>query len=404
MMKNAKNPRIRTLNALPAKQGNRQMVLLQDPLGIAKKSVLIPPKATPLLMLCDGTRSLQEVQSAFFSMYGLDIKTHELEGWLDVFDDAAFLDNEEFQRRKKLAEKDFRAASSRSMTLADEIYPSTQEDLSTSLDAYLAHTQSLDHDRELTGMICPHIDYARGWRVYAEVMARARKAINDAELIIVLGTDHFDDGNPLSMTQQSYKTPYGVLPTNIGMVKSLHDSIPEIDIFQGELRHRFEHSIELALIWLHHMRAGSPVEVLPILCGTHDLYFEDEMQAEKSWVSTLVSFIREISKRQKTLLVAAADLAHVGVAFGGEEFHPEQRAEVALADEQLLQRVKEVDPQGFIGEIMRVKDRYNVCGITPIYLLLQVLSPATADIVSYELCPADHQGTSWVSICGALLG
>ena len=103
---------------------------------------------------------------------------------------------------------------------------------------------------------------------------------------------------------------------------------------------------------------------------------------------------------KKALIVAAADLAHVGLAFGGTAIAAEQRAQVALADEKLLQQVKDVDPQAFIDEINIVNDRYNVCGTTPIYLLL---APSTAQIVGYELCPADSYETSWVSVCGALI-
>jgi hypothetical protein len=391
------------VNALPATHEDRQMVLLQDPLGIADKSVLIPPEVTPLLLLCDGTRNIEQIHSDLLSLYGFDVHFEEIQAWLDLFDDAALLENEEFRIQKKRALDTYHAAESRYMTLADDIYPGRSEDLTNALNPYLGEATPGPEEELFAGMICPHIDYFRGWRVYADVMARGRETIKEAELIIVLGTDHFDDGNPLSLTQQNYQTPYGVLSTPKQMVNSLNQTLSEIDVFEGELRHRYEHSIELALVWLHHMRDGTPCEVLPILCGAHDLFFEEDLHTERTWVPKFISHLKRIIQSKKTLIVAAADLAHVGIAFGGEAIPPDQRAEVALADEKLLQQVKAVNPQVFIEEIIAVNDRYNVCGITPIYLLLRLLEPSKAQIASYELCPADQGETSWVSICGALV-
>ena len=71
--------RLRTVNALPATHENRQMVLLQDPLGIASKSVLIPPEVTPLLMLCDGTRSVEQIQSDLATKYGFIVQLDEIQ-------------------------------------------------------------------------------------------------------------------------------------------------------------------------------------------------------------------------------------------------------------------------------------------------------------------------------------
>jgi AmmeMemoRadiSam system protein B len=251
-------------------------------------------------------------------------------------------------------------------------------------------------------MICPHIDYERGWRVYAALMEPCRQAIMDAELLIVLGTDHYDDGNPLTLTKQSYQTPYGILPTDVESVEILTQQLTGIDTLRGELRHQYEHSLELALVWLHHMRVGAACSVLPILCGAHEFLFEDGTGNENAWVSEFVETIRAITKHRKTLIVAAADLAHVGAVFGGPKLPPDQRVQMALADEKLLLSVIEGNHQAFIGEIQRVEDRNNVCGITPIYLLLRSLSPARGHVLSYELCPADHAGTSWVSICGVI--
>ena len=402
MMSESDYPRIRTLNAIPVSQGNRKLVLLEDPFGVADQPILIPPQVTPLLIICDGTRNLYEIQSALISMYGLDIEVTEIQRWLDIFNNAALLDNEVFQKKKTQALEVYRSAKARPMALADEIYSRRKKPLSQKLNTYLEHAQGTIRDNPVAAMICPHIDYDRGWRVYAEVMEASRQALIDAELLIVLGTDHFDDGNALTFTQQNYQTPFGVMPTASLLVERLTQQLGGLDTFRGELRHQHEHSIELALVWLQHMRAGSPCLVLPILCGAHELFLAEGTHEELAWVSVLVDSLSEIMQSQKTVVVAAADLAHVGAVFGGQKLSADQRAAFALSDERLLQRIIEVDPQGFIEEIIRVENRNNVCGITSIFLLLRLLAHATGQVVSYELCPADRTNTSWVSICGVV--
>jgi AmmeMemoRadiSam system protein B len=397
-------PRLRTVNALPATHKERRMVLLQDPLGIANKSVLIPPEITPLLFLCDGTRTVDQILGELRAQFGFELNREELDAWMELFDDATLLDNDNYRDRRAQVLKSFREKDHRPMILSDDIYPADAGELKQILEPYLAHARHSGKKDGIKGMICPHIDYSRGWRVYAQVMASGRETIKSADLIIILGTDHFDDGNPLSLTLQNYRTPNGTLKTPGNIVTAIRDVVPDMDLFEGELRHRFEHSIELALTWLHYMRDGDPCEVVPILCGAHDLFFEQGSRQEFTWVSNIINELRQITQNRNALIVAAADLAHVGIAFGGEAVSIEERVEVARADERLLQQVKEGSPEQFIDEIFHVNDRYNVCGITPIYLLLRLLEPCEGEVVGYELCPADQDGTSWVSICGTLLG
>jgi hypothetical protein len=61
------------------------------------------------------------------------------------------------------------------------------------------------------------------------------------------------------------------------------------------------------------------------------------------------------------------------------------------------------DAAGFFEAIHRDGGRYNVCGLPPIYLMLRALEPARGELVAYDQCPADEEGTSFVSICGVLL-
>jgi MEMO1 family protein len=47
------------------------------------------------------------------------------------------------------------------------------------------------------------------------------ETVQQADLAIVFGTDHFSEGFPFSLTRQNYATPYGVLPTAVEIVDRL---------------------------------------------------------------------------------------------------------------------------------------------------------------------------------------
>jgi len=253
------------------------------------------------------------------------------------------------------------------------------------------------------GLVCPHIDYARGGPVYARVWKRAAEMVEAAELVVLLGTDHYGEDGRLTLTRQHYATPFGVLPTAREVVDALAQAMGEEIAFANELYHRSEHSIELAMVWLHHVREGQPCEVVPILCGSfgHLLRGEGEPEHDPA-INALVDALRQVMAGRRTIVVAAGDLSHVGPAFGGPPLGFVERARLQTADEGLIERMCAGDAPGFYAAIEQVGDRRNVCGLPPIYLALQTLNPAQGESVAYDRCPADERGTSWVSVCGVV--
>ena len=147
------------------------------------------------------------------------------------------------------------------------------------IEAYLSaapsHSEGENNHDRLRGIICPHIDYERGGHVYAQIWRHAAASIRQAELVIILGTDHFSEGIPISLTRQDYCTPLGRLEVDQDALTPLVSMMGESAAFEGELHHRSEHSIELAAVWMQHILGDHPVKFLPILCGPID-QFEDE--------------------------------------------------------------------------------------------------------------------------------
>jgi hypothetical protein len=237
------------------------------------------------------------------------------------------------------------------------------------------------------------------------VWRAAAQAAREAELAIVLGTDHQGGDGRLTLTRQSYATPWGVLPTDAVLVVQLADALGPEAAFAEELHHANEHSIELAAVWLHLMRGGEPLPLVPVLCGSFGGFVsgQGDPATHGSFVA-MVDLLQDTIASRRALVVAAADLAHVGPAFGdpyGLDFVA--KAQLRNADERLLSTIYTGDAAVFFELLKAEGDRRRVCGLPPIYLALKLLENARGEPAGYDLCPADPQGLSFVTIAGAVL-
>jgi AmmeMemoRadiSam system protein B len=396
-------PKIRALDMKPVYQRGKAFILLRDPLGLAEEQLIVPQEITPLLMLCDGTRDASALSAALAVRFGQKVTADEIDLLIQALDKAFLLENDRFLDAKEKALLEYRQAPFRQPILAGISYPSEVDLLQEHLQDYIDQEDLRPDPAMVSGLVSPHIDYERGGSVYAKVWGQAQESVEEADLVVILGTDHFGEDNPMTLTRQHYATPFGTLPTAISLVDELASSLDERIAFNGELYHKAEHSIELAAVWLHHIRGGKPCEILPVLCGSFERFIQGETHPEedlllKRFNVTLGSAIADRS----ALIVAAGDMAHVGPAFGGRPLDLMGRARMKAADLELIECMCEGDREGFLQAIRLVEDRNNVCGIPPIYLTLQLLSPTQGEMVAYELCPADQQGSSVVSICGVL--
>ena len=401
-------PKLREVEAHPIQHLGEPWVLLRDPLHLTDATIAVPRPLAPLLAFMDGTRDESALEAALQVRAGVRLEPGLLAKLLANLDEACLLDNERSAAAKTGALVAYREAPFRRMSLDGDSFPMDPEKAAGTLQEYvdnLPPEQPGTAGGPIRGIVSPHIDYQRGGTVYAEVWCAAEEAVRDAELVIMFGTDHSGSDGLLTLTTQSYATPWGVLPTDQELVHTLSDVLGTDWVFAEELHHRSEHSIELAAVWLHFMRQDSPVALLPVLCGHFGSFVEGSGHpASHEPFRVLIEVLQEVVALRRTLVVAAADLAHVGPAFGdpfGVDFVG--RAQLQSADERLLSTVYAGDASAFFNLLREEGDRRHVCGLPPIYLMLRLLGGASGEPSGYALCPADAQGTSIVSIAGVVL-
>jgi AmmeMemoRadiSam system protein B len=423
------NPKLRPIEVRLVEDRGRPALLLRDPLVLSDKVAVLPQVLAPLLALMDGSRDVAGLHAALLIRAGLRVSPEIIQHVIDQLDDALLLENDRSAQAYAETLSAYRTAPFRSPSLAGSGYPADATQLRGLLDDYVAKlsvngtsadvplfsvaeqgaglrvekSDTRQDQSDIVGLISPHIDYMRGGPIYAGVWERAAEAVRAADLVIIFGTDHAGSIGRITLTRQNYATPYGVLPTDGALVDAVADAIGKEAAFDEEIHHRGEHSIELAAVWLHHMRDGQPCQVVPILCGSFQHFVTGQADpATDLTLDATLSVLREATHKRRTLVVAAADLAHVGPAFN-DPFPIDRIRYVQLgaADEILIQTLAASDPGAFFRQIAAEGDRRNICGLPPIYLTLRLLDGRVrGELTGYDRCPADGARTSFVSVCG----
>ncbi len=406
-MEKAENPKLRLIDAKPVVYEGASYLVLRDPVGLTEKSLLIPQQYIPILALCDGTRNPAALRGALAIRYGIYLTRDRIEEFLTALDDALLLENARSRQAIEEARQSFRRAPFRPPASAGHAYPDNPAELADYLQGFLDAAAGPDPgnrntalDGKIRGLVSPHIDFERGGPVYAQVWGQAVEAVQAADLAIIFGTDHYSEGRAFSLTRQNYATPFDVLPTDADIVDRLAQVIGEEEAFAGELHHRQEHSIELAAVWMHHIREGQPIDVVPVLTGSLDVI---QQQRGGETLEAVLHTLRQVMRNRRAIVIAAGDLAHVGPAFESQPVNPEKLIQLKKADEELIQAICSGDAEGFYQAIQRVEDANNVCGVSPVYLTLRLLAPSQGRALGYAVCPADEDRSSVVTICGVAL-
>jgi len=399
------NPRVRPLDFQPIEYEGQRMWLLRDPLELTDVQLVVAPPLAQLLVYCDGTRNIGELQSALVRDYGTPVDYNIISDALKQLDDAFLLDNQRSQDALDSLLTDYRNRPYREPALAGLSYPADPYELTSQLLSF-GEADDLSKWTPWTGrgIVSPHIDYPRGGDVYSQVWQRAEFAVKQADLVIVFGTDHNGSDGSITLTTKPYATPFGVMPIDLQIVDGLAEAIGP-DAFTEELHHRKEHSIELSATWLHYIGERQPTPMIPVLCGSFHGFFNGGRNPDESEkITAFIDALKELTAGKRVLAVASVDLAHVGPNFGDEFIMDASRREALVQeDELLIEAISEGDEGRFFQRIAGVKDRNRICGASSIYLLLRYLGSTQGELISYAHCPADQHDTSLVSICGVLL-
>jgi hypothetical protein len=391
--------------------GQRHLAL-RDPSGMTDAVARLPPAVVAIVQLFDGETTRDEICAEYQRRYNAPLPRNVLDRIIDQLDQALLLDTERFRLHSASVFAEFNKSPVRAAHLAGKSYPKEREALAQQIAGFYAHAHGPGAPGERTrplprAIVAPHIDFQRGGPAYAWAYKPLAEAQERPELIVVFGTDHGGLEEPFTLTRKHYDTPFGHVETDTALVDAIAGEVQQRlgrpareRLFRDEHHHRGEHAIEFQMIWLRHILADHAFTVLPILCGSLHMLIEDKRGPDTdAQVNAVLESLRARTAGRKVLWVAGADLAHVGPRFGDPEpLSAEDRTSLERRDQATLEHCLRGDGPAWFGEIAREEDRRRVCGLTPIYALLDTARPGAGRLAAYAQCPADEQGGSIVSI------
>lgn len=375
------------------------MYLLRDPEGISERSLAVSRDVLFILSLMDGTKSIEALQEEYERAFVNRIQVEQIQSIVEGMDDNLFLQNERFQTHLLGLVESYGSLPCRPSFLAGKSFPAEEDSLRTVLSGFLGCRDGVEAPGRINGILAPHIDYGRGQKVYSEVYRYLPYMEHD--LIVIFGTCHGYAPGLWNISLKDFATPLGTVKN----VRGMGDLIRDHDVlgkYVFEWAHRNEHSIELQLPIIQYLVGNREIEILPILNGSMHRFISGERTIDDGELAELTGSLKDVLEQygKSYLVIAAADLAHIGAQFGDQFTLDASILEQSKkSDQRILEQIGKSDAHGFFQAIKEEGDSRRICGLTPIFSQLSLLPASKARLVGYDQW---SDGASSVSFAGAV--
>jgi len=405
------NPKLRSdLIVVPVEVSGERLLLFQDPERWCQELVFVPIELTPILQQFDGSLSVREIQENLMRQTRELVPSEVIEKIITELEERHLMDSENFHHYIAGIKTEWEKAEARPPALSGQSYPKEAEELKKMLDAFYSAQggpgiPGENKGNSLKAVVAPHIELSGNGACYAHAYKKIIEE-SDAELFLILGTGHNITEDILVLSEKHYQTPLGFAQTDREFVQGVRKRLKKKS-FLGDFSHRSEHSIELQVIFLQHLLQGRrDFKIVPVLVGTFQQMIELGSSPEddllvKDYIKAIQAQVKASGK--KTLLIASADLAHLGPKYGDQETFTREREEALKADdEKMFRHLEKGDAEGFFQEVSKIKDSRKICGLAPIYFITRIAEPSRGELLKWSVW-WDEQTGSAVSFCAMAL-
>lgn len=372
--------------------------MLRDTEGVTQNVVTIPLPLVPIVARFTGAWSVADIAEQTSKETGSVVPEELVKELADELDKALFLESPRYRAERKRVENEFLTSQVRAATHAGGAYHADPVKLHAYLDREcLDAAGTKDKNGSVRGLVAPHIDPWRGKIGYGHAYGSLRAGLpREVDTFVLLGTSHAPMRQPFALCRKAFDTPFGAIDAD-------GDAIDEIagrasfDAFDDVFNHKREHSLEFQAVFVKHLIGRRKVRIIPILCGIGESQRtgtcpEDDPASEK-----FLAAVRSVVERRadRTIVIAGADLAHVGPRFGDPAPYDEnERDDLERTDRASLDLASEGAHREFFRQVQSDLDSRRVCGLGPIYALLRVLPQGTTGkLVHYEQTIDPEEGS-----------
>lgn len=261
------------------------------------------------------------------------------------------------------------------------------------------------------GVVVPGNDYARSWINYAAVWGRLR-VVDRPDRVVILGANHFGSATGVCGCDKGFQTPLGACTLDEGFMHALDSKLGEANaakLYEHRFDHEREHSVEMQIPWIQHCLGaredGSFVPVYGVL--VHDPVrnsgesYDGAGLALEPFVEAMKGAIAD--SPGSTLLVASADLSHVGPMFGDKQAlagdspeAAEARNQVARQDQELLKHLVEGRPEDLISSLAWSQNASRWASTGALVAMSKILDARPMQVLNYA-ASLDPQGSAMLT-------
>ena len=369
-----------------------RVLVLRDTQGVTDASAALPPALVPIVARFNGARTCAEIARDASAEIGEEVPVALVVKLAAELDEALFLDGPKFRAALSKVQSDFAGASVRPPSHAGGAYLSDPDELRQYLDQQCLDAAKPNGRKKPTGqlvaLVSPHIDPWRGALGYGHAYGAMKRALvaQEVDTFILLGTSHAPMRQPFALCRKGFATPLGTMEPDLGAIDALAQAAP-FDAYADQFNHKREHSLEFQVVFLKHLLGERPAKIVPVLAGLGEHQARGTDPSRDAAVEKLLGALRAIVETRggRAILVAGADLAHVGPRFGDERPTGEELELLDATDRASLTHAVATDAPAFWEHVARDLDTRRVCGLGPIYSLLRALPKgARGDLLHYE--------------------
>ena len=400
-------PMLRPVEVYPDSSGNETRVGVRDRTGLSTVELTLSKPALMILALMDGAHTCEEIQQEFHAACGQPVSSETLGSIVRHLENAHFLEGPGFEAHFESVQARYRERGVRRMP-HPEILGLDARQAGFASDSHglfrevLAEAQAHTTVGTIRGMIAPHLDYARGRPCYAAAYAALSRREPPGR-VVILGTNHAGRARSVVATANDFETPLGRTRTDVDFLRRVENLCGELRTY--ELDHLHEHSVELQVPWLQHLFGVDDFMIVPFLipdvCGPTGTAPMDGRGVDvRDFATALADAIADDGA--DTLVVAGADLSHVGAAFGDERTLDQPYLdEVRRHDLTALDRLQTGGAEAFREYLTAERNRTNVCSVGCIFSLVRIMGDAHVTRLAYH--QAVDQTTQTCVTCAALV-
>ena len=359
-------------------------LMLRDTQGVARSHAVLPRELVPIVARFTGAFTCEDIATQVSKETGERVRVDVVVRLATELEESLFVDAAPYRRERARIEREFADADVRPASHAGGAYHGD----ATKLADYIrdecigkapARTPAKTNDAGvLVGLIAPHIDPWRGARCYGEAYGPLKKELPaDADTFILFGTSHAPMREPFALCRKAFDTPLGRMEADKPSIDAIAAAC-DFDPYADQFNHRREHSLEFQAVFLRHLLGRRKARIIPILAGLGEQQSSGDSPSRASAVERFLDAVRKIVDTKRAVIIAGADLAHVGPRFGDPKpFDAQKRSELDVTDRESLDHATRGDAEGFWSHVAGDLGTRRVCGLAPIYSLLRTVARGT---------------------------